>query len=48
VHAATELSGTALITNYLFALVLLLDEADVFLESRRDGDLARNSLVSGR
>jgi len=27
--------------------VMLLDEADVFLERRNRGDLARNSLVSG-
>jgi len=32
----------------LTALVLLLDEADIFLEERTIADLERNSLVSGR
>ena len=27
--------------------VALLDEADVFLEQRRDSDLARNGLITG-
>lgn len=30
----------------LWKAVLLLDEADVYLESRERGDLTRNSLVS--
>lgn len=33
------------LTDYF--LVLLLDEADVFLEERTMADLQRNSLVSG-
>jgi len=32
----------------LQTLVLLLDEADVFLEERTTADLQRNSLVSGK
>ena len=28
--------------------VMLLDEADIFLEKRLDADLKRNSLVSGQ
>ena len=36
----------ALLT-YFYAIVLLLDEADIFLEERTLSDLERNSLVSG-
>ena len=28
--------------------ILLIDEADLFLEQRREGDVDRNSLVTGR
>lgn len=28
--------------------ILLIDEADLFLERRREGDVDRNSLVTGR
>jgi hypothetical protein len=33
--------------SHLTSLVLLLDEADIFLEERTIADLERNSLVSG-
>jgi hypothetical protein len=32
----------------LIMLVVLLDEADVFLEQRKISDLQRNALVSGQ
>ena len=35
-------------TLTIMAVVLLLDEADVFLEQRSLSDLERNSLVSGQ
>lgn len=33
---------------YKWGAVMLIDEADVFLEKRMDNDLKRNSLVSGK
>lgn len=33
---------------YQWGAVMLIDEADVFLEKRQDSDLKRNSLVSGK
>jgi len=33
---------------YKWGAVMLIDEADVFLEKRQDSDLKRNSLVSGK
>ena len=34
--------------TYFYVIVLLLDEADIFLEERTLSDLERNSLVSGK
>jgi len=52
VKLGTAVSGTTgkkleCFINLFLCLVLLLDEADIFLEERTLSDLERNSLVSG-